>query len=162
MGIATSRVLLLALVGAEALRMPSASVSRRAGALRAMAGNEDPLANPMLGFINSFQEAIQTSPAAKFKAGLAKLQAGEYDVDAAKQLLNERGAKYTVIELNEVQGGYATRAELAELTGRTSVPAIFVGGQFIGGCNDGGMGGIVTLDKAGKLDSLLAEAGALA
>ena len=90
MGIATSRVLLLALVGAEALRMPSASVSRRAGALRAMAGNEDPLANPMLGFINSFQEAIQTSPAAKFKAGLAKLQAGEYDVDAVKAELNQR------------------------------------------------------------------------
>lgn len=42
------------------------------------------------------------------------------------------------------------------------MPAIFVGGEFIGGCNDGGMGGIMTLDKAGKLDSMLKKAGALA
>ncbi len=77
-------------------------------------------------------------------------------------MLDQRGARYTVIELNEVAGGYATRAELAERTGRTSVPAIFVGGQFIGGCNDGGMGGIMTLDREGKLDRLLKETGALA
>lgn len=59
-------------------------------------------------------------------------------------------------------GGYATRAELAEITGRTSVPAIFVGGEFIGGCNDGGMGGIMTLDKAGELGPMLKKAGAIA
>jgi hypothetical protein len=38
------------------------------------------------------------------------------------------GAKYSVVELNEVERGYALRAELAELTGRTSVPALYVGG----------------------------------
>ena len=66
------------------------------------------------------------------------------------------------MELNEVPDGYPLRAELAELTGRTSVPALYVGGAFVGGCNDGGMGGVMTLDKSGTLKSLLAEAGALA
>ena len=67
----------------------------------------------------------------------------------------------TVVELNEVPDGYALRAELAERTGRTSVPALFVGGSFLGGCNDGGMGGVMTLDKAGRLSSLLTEAGCM-
>ena len=55
----------------------------------------------------------------------------------------------------------ATRAELAEKTGRTSMPAVFAGGEFVGGCNDGGLGGVMTLDKAGKLKPMLADAGAL-
>jgi len=49
----------------------------------------DPLASPFLGFINSLQEAIQTSPAAKFKANLAKFQAGDYDVAAVKAELDK-------------------------------------------------------------------------
>lgn len=57
--------------------------------------------------------------------------------------------------------GYPLRAELAEKTGRTSVPALYVGGNFVGGCNDGGMGGVLTLDKSGELKPLLVEAGAL-
>jgi len=77
-------------------------------------------------------------------------------------VLDGYGAKYTVVELNEAQDGYAIRAELAERTGRTSVPALYVGGAFVGGCNDGGMGGVMTLDKAGTLKPLLAEAGCLA
>jgi len=57
--------------------------------------------------------------------------------------------------------GYALRAELAERTGRTSVPAIFVGGEFVGGCNDGGMGGIMSLEREGKLRGMLTAVGAL-
>jgi|TARA_B100000513_G_C11878974_1_gene178570 glutaredoxin-related protein len=41
------------------------------------------------------------------------------------------------------------------------VPAIFVGGEFVGGCNDGGMGGAMSLDREGKLKPLLSAAGAL-
>lgn len=80
----------------------------------------------------------------------------------SKQVLDGYGAKYSVVELNEVQDGYALRAELAEKTGRTSVPALFVGGEFCGGCNDGGMGGVMTLDKAGRLLPLLKDAGCVA
>ena len=73
----------------------------------------------------------------------------------ARQVLDGYGAEYRVVELNEVQDGYALRAELADLTGRTSVPAVFIGGEFVGGCNDGGLGGVMTLDKAGKLQPML-------
>lgn len=80
----------------------------------------------------------------------------------AKQLLDSYGASYEVIELNEVPQGYALRAEMAKVTGRTSVPALFVGGEFVGGCNDGGLGGVVPLAKSGKLKPMLSAAGALA
>ena len=60
-----------------------------------------------------------------------------------------------------MEGGYALRAEMAKKIGRTSVPAIFVGGEFAGGCNDGGMGGVVSLERDGKLQPLLSAAGVL-
>ena len=75
--------------------------------------------------------------------------------------MNDYGAKYEIVELNEIVGGYALRAELAEREGRTSVPALYVGGEFVGGCNDGGLGGVLTLDKAGSLKPMLQKAGAL-
>ena len=38
---------------------------------------------------------------------------------------------------------------------------LYVGGTFVGGCNDGGIGGVMPLYRSGKLQSLLTEAGAL-
>ena len=64
-------------------------------------------------------------------------------------------------QLNEIDGGYALRAELADRMGRTSVPAVYIGGEFVGGCNDGGLGGVLTLDRAGSLQPMLSKAGAL-
>jgi glutaredoxin 3 len=130
-----------------------------------MAEGDDPTANPFIQAINSFQVALQNSPVAEFKSKFAKLQAGDYDEAAvkaqledyiaqpavmfsfttwpfcikAKEALDAYGAKYTVVELNEVEGGYPLRAELAAREGRTSVPALYVGGAFVGGCNDGGL-----------------------
>lgn len=66
-----------------------------------------------------------------------------------------------MVELNEVEEGYALRAELAQKIGRTSVPAVFVKGEFVGGCNDGGMGGVLTLDRSGELKPMLQKAGCL-
>jgi len=80
----------------------------------------------------------------------------------AKQALDAKGVDYEVVELNQVANGYPLRAELAEKTGRTSVPAVWVKGAFVGGCNDGGLGGVLTLDKDGRLDAMLKEAGAMA
>jgi glutaredoxin-related protein len=71
------------------------------------------------------------------------------------------GAKYTVVELDTDPDGKAIRAEMADLVGRTSVPAIWIGGQFVGGCNDGPMGGLMTLDTAGELKGMLQGVGAL-
>ena len=63
-------------------------------------------------------------------------------------------------QLDEIENGMAFRAELADVTGRTSMPAVFAAGQFLGGCNDGGEGGIATLKANGRLEELLSAAGA--
>ena len=59
------------------------------------------------------------------------------------------------IEFKDVEVTDAQKAELKALTGKTSVPQVFVKGQFIGGCNDGGLGGTVPLLKSGKLQEML-------
>lgn len=69
--------------------------------------------------------------------------------------------RYAVVELDEVPDGPALRSELGTMVGRTSVPAIWIKQQFVGGCNDGPLGGIVSLEKEGKLDDMLKAAGAL-
>lgn len=76
-------------------------------------------------------------------------------------MLDAKKARYHVVELDEVKDGKAIRAEMADLIGRTSVPAIFIGGDFIGGCNDGPKGGIVKLNDSGELDSMLSAVGAI-
>ena len=58
-----------------------------------------------------------------------------------------------------MEDGKALRAEMAGIIGRTSVPAIWIGSDFIGGCNDGPKGGIVKLDESGELDKMLAAVG---
>jgi glutaredoxin-related protein len=50
---------------------------------------------------------------------------------------------------------------MAGVIGRTSVPAIWIGGEFIRGCNDGQRGGIVTMNENGELDSMLSKVGAI-
>ena len=42
-----------------------------------------------------------------------------------------------------------------------AVPAIWIDGVYAGGCNDGGLGGVVKLDQQGRLDELLKAAGAV-
>lgn len=76
-------------------------------------------------------------------------------------MLDGLGATYHVVELDEDQDGKPIRAEMAELIGRTSVPAIWIGGDFIGGCNDGPKGGIVKLNENGELNGMLSSVGAL-
>jgi len=75
----------------------------------------------------------------------------------AKDLLDEKGIRYEALELDELDGnaGNEIRASLGRKTGRTSVPSIFIGGKYIGGCNDGP--GLVPLDNSGELDLLLKE-----
>lgn len=63
------------------------------------------------------------------------------------------------MELDQVDDGKALRAELGQLVGRTSVPAIWIANEFVGGCNDGP--GLLTLESKGQLDDMLAAAGAL-
>lgn len=79
----------------------------------------------------------------------------------AKEVLTATKAQYTVVELDADPDGKAIRAELGDIVGRTSVPAIWINGKFVGGCNDGPMGGVVALQKSGQLQGLLQEAGVL-
>ena len=58
------------------------------------------------------------------------------------------------------EDGAAMRARLGARTGRTSVPSVWIGGDFVGGLNDGP--GLATLDKRGVLDERLRAVGALA
>lgn len=66
----------------------------------------------------------------------------------AKSLLRERG----VHDFEEivVDGKPEVRARMTEITGRTSVPQIFIGGQHVGGCDD-----LHALDARGGLVPLL-------
>lgn len=85
----------------------------------------------------------------------------------AVDLLKSVGAKTKVVELGAEwlpgmlpADGAAVRAELGELTGRTSMPSIWIGGSCIGGLFDGSPG-LVPLLESGKLMKRLEEAGAI-
>ena len=69
----------------------------------------------------------------------------------AKALLEEKGAAY---EETDVMEDAAKRAEMRERSKRTSVPQIFINGQHIGGSDE-----LAALERAGKLDALLAQPG---
>ncbi len=66
----------------------------------------------------------------------------------AKQLLDRKGVAYTEID---APGGSEARAESQRRSGRTSVPQVFVDGKSLGGSDE-----LAALDRAGKLDALLA------
>ncbi|MBT9550906.1 MAG: glutaredoxin 3 [Hydrogenophaga sp.] len=66
----------------------------------------------------------------------------------AKALLQQRGV--TDYEEIVVDGKPELRAQMTKLTGRTSVPQIFVGETHVGGCDD-----LHALDRNGGLVPLL-------
>lgn len=71
----------------------------------------------------------------------------------AIQALTAAGYSPAVVEV-----GSAQKRVLADKFGSKSVPKVFVKGNFIGGCNDGGMGGTMPLLKNGKIAELMAQA----
>ena len=66
----------------------------------------------------------------------------------ALKLLNDKG-----IEFTEIEAGFDPdkRREMMDRSGRSTFPQIFVGDRHVGGCDD-----IMALERAGKLDPLLA------
>jgi glutaredoxin 3 len=67
----------------------------------------------------------------------------------AKSLLESKGVAY---EEYDISMGGPKRAEMLERArGGSTVPQIFIDGAHVGGCDD-----IHALDRAGKLDPLLA------
>ncbi|XDA98196.1 glutaredoxin 3 [Sulfitobacter sp. LCG007] len=68
---------------------------------------------------------------------------------AAKRLLTEKGVSYTEVD---VMSEPERRAEMVQrANGGRTVPQIFVGDTHVGGCDD-----LYALERAGKLDGLLA------
>ncbi|MGC1175576.1 glutaredoxin 3 [Polaromonas sp.] len=69
----------------------------------------------------------------------------------AKQLLKQRG----VVEIEEIRVDMqpAERLKMMEITGRRTVPQIFIGDTHVGGCDD-----LMALDGRGGLLPLLAAA----
>lgn len=71
---------------------------------------------------------------------------------AAKALLTKKGASFETIDVGAQP---ELRAEMTQRAGgRRTVPQIFIDGQHIGGSDD-----LHALDRAGKLDALLAQDG---
>lgn len=69
--------------------------------------------------------------------------------DRARALLTRKGVAFT--EHDAPSGSDARRTAAERSGGRSSVPQIFIGERHIGGCDD-----LMALDRAGKLDALLA------
>ena len=69
----------------------------------------------------------------------------------AKRLLGRKGVAFEEIA---VDGDRARRAEMvARAAGRSTVPQIFIDGRHVGGADE-----LADLERAGKLDALLATA----
>jgi glutaredoxin 3 len=132
---------------------------------------------------NQFSETVAANPLGyRFKQFVADIVAGEFDEEAvtskvdsfisdnqvamfsfttcpfcrrAKDFLDVKGIAYKSLELDELEGneGNQIRAILGRRTRRTSVPSIFIGGKYIGGCNDGP--GLLPLAETGELDRML-------
>jgi len=55
---------------------------------------------------------------------------------ATKTTLTETGAKFYVIELDQVDDGAEIQAALGEITNQTTVPNVFINKEHIGGNSD--------------------------
>lgn len=73
---------------------------------------------------------------------------------SSKKLLDSLGAKYKLVELDEVADGAALQDALQEISGQRTVPNIFINKKHIGGNSD-------LQAKSSQLKSILADAGAL-
>ncbi|MEI7713024.1 MAG: glutaredoxin 3 [Rhodospirillales bacterium] len=69
--------------------------------------------------------------------------------ERAVHLLTTKGAAFQ--EIDAPHGSAARKEATQRSGGRTTMPQIFIGDRHIGGCDD-----LVALDRAGKLDPLLA------
>mmetsp|Transcript_27885 Transcript_27885/g.41156 ORF Transcript_27885/g.41156 Transcript_27885/m.41156 type:complete len:203 (-) Transcript_27885:186-794(-) len=126
-----------------------------------------------------------------FKQMLANVIAGEYDEESTRAKVNDLinsapcvmftwenspsckkaikamdscGFEYTIVRMDDPwEEGNPLRAEIGKMVGRTSVPMMFIGGEYVGGF-DGGVDdkapGLVDLAFQGVLQSKLEAASA--
>ncbi|MEW5299557.1 MAG: hypothetical protein WDW38_004403 [Sanguina aurantia] len=72
----------------------------------------------------------------------------------AKALLTDLKVPFTAFELDKLGDGDELQSSLQGLTGSRTVPQVFIGGKFLGGCDD-----TMAANRSGKLATLLKEAG---
>ena len=68
---------------------------------------------------------------------------------AAKRLLKQKGVRFS--EINVLAEPERRAEMIRRANGRRTVPQIFIGGRHVGGCDE-----LHALERAGKLDALLA------
>lgn len=71
-----------------------------------------------------------------------------------KGLFTKLNVPAKVVEIDTLADADAVSAALAEVTGRRTVPQVFIGGEHVGGCDD-----TVAANKSGKLKELLGGVG---
>ena len=74
---------------------------------------------------------------------------------AAKHLLNKKSVAFTEIDVSEDMG--LRQEMISRAFGRRTVPQILINGTHVGGYDE-----LAELERAAKLDALLAEADAVA
>jgi glutaredoxin 3 len=67
----------------------------------------------------------------------------------AKHLLDSKDVEYKEISVDF--GGPERQTMIQRANGRTTVPQIFIDGRHIGGCDD-----LMALERAGRLDEIIA------
>ncbi|BGP25084.1 Glutaredoxin [Rhodotorula toruloides] len=68
----------------------------------------------------------------------------------AKQILKDAGEDFDVYELDQMDEGFEWQNALASKTGQRTVPSIWIGGKFIGGCSE-----LEAKQRSGELKTLL-------
>lgn len=145
-----------------AARPAAAAIARSpAPAMNFFAGMQQGLTKVMAGSYDEAEVKAALERQIKMKPCVMYSQSSCPFCKKAKETIEATGAMFTVVDLDVEDGGMATKAELIGITGQTSVPQVFIGGEFIGGCNDGGIGGVMPLKESGKLEDMLIKAGAL-
>lgn len=71
---------------------------------------------------------------------------------AAKRLLDTKGAEFSEIDVVDLE---KRQAMMSRAHGRYTVPQIFIDGKHVGGCDE-----LYALERAGKLDPMLAAGAA--
>lgn len=133
-----------------------------------------------------------TAEGASFKQALANVIAGDYDYETVRtkveelaksapcvmfvwinspsckqaiSALDKAGADYDLVRLDDPwDEGNKMRAELGKMTGKASVPSVWIGGEYIGGFDAGvsdDRPGLVDMAFMGTLRPKLEAAGAL-
>lgn len=69
---------------------------------------------------------------------------------SAKRLLSQKGVSF--VEIDVLRDSAKKQEMLQRAKGRRTVPQIFVGPDHVGGCDE-----LYALDRAGRLDRLLAS-----